>query len=232
VLAYGRYGTPHARIIHETITAWFHIVRAYIAKGDHIEVITAWSTAHKALITARKDATYSNAGTRGLMSNVISMLLNIGWKPTAYNVWEDPITGIWTLTDASVAPHIIIRKLVDTVHTNRLRKAQIHHNGKGIGEGVDWHGTLRYAYSLKVDTQYNQKCTLETIICGATWPNARVHDIYDDVEDICSRCGAEGDTDFRTFWHCPANENIESEAIKQKPIPHARSHHCALDACG
>ena len=39
VLAYGRYGTPYARIIHETITAWFDIVHAYISKGNHLDVI-------------------------------------------------------------------------------------------------------------------------------------------------------------------------------------------------
>ena len=118
VLAYGRYGTPLARIIHETTTAWFNTLCDYLSRGNHIDVIRAWSKAHKTLKNSRKNAEYSNAGTRGLMSNVISMLLNLGWYPTAYNVWEDPVTGTWTLTDASVAPHLVIRKLIHSSHTN------------------------------------------------------------------------------------------------------------------
>ena len=202
MLAYGRYGTLLARIIHETITAWFNTLCDYLSRGNHIDVIRAWSKAHKTLKNSRKNAEYSNAGTRGLMSNVISMLLNLGWYPTAYNVWEDPVTGTWTLTDASVAPHVVIRKLIDSSHTNRLAQASLHHNGEGMQKGVDWNCTLSYSRSLNSPADYNHKCALETIMCGATWSNNSVSQIHSDVEDICARCGNPGDTDFHTLWEC------------------------------
>ena len=141
VVAYGKYGTPCARIIHETITAWFHILHEYLTRGKQADIHAAWNEAHATLRKARKDCKFFNAGTRGLLSNVISVLLNVGWKPTTYNLWHDPDTGPWVLSDASVAPHIVIRKVINSAHAKRMLDAQHHHNAKGIGDGVDWNCT-------------------------------------------------------------------------------------------
>ena len=218
IFTFGKYGTPQARIVHETIIAWFRTIHDFLINGDHTDVVIAWAKVHATIKVARKDATYSIAGTRGLMSNVISILFNLGWQPTTYNMWEDAVTGPWALTNAnaSVAPHIVIRKLIDTAHRNRLyTDAHLHHNGGGLKNGVDWDCTLSYHRTLKKPELYNQKCALETIMCAATWSNARVHDIHPEVQDVCQRCGAANDTDFHTFWQCPANENIESEAVSK-----------------
>ena len=51
-------------------------------------------------------------------------------------------------------------------------------------------------------------------MCGATWPNLRVHDAFPEVSQKCSRCGADVDCALHTFWECPANDNIPSEAIQ------------------
>jgi len=49
---------------------------------------------------------------------------------------------------------------------------------------------------------------------AATWSNARVHQCYPDASPACTRCGAAYDTDIHTFWQCPANVNIDSDAIR------------------
>ena len=52
-------------------------------------------------------------------------------------------------------------------------------------------------------------------MCGATWPNHRVHEAFPEVAEQCLRCGAERDNGFHCFWECPGNDNISSDAIAQ-----------------
>ena len=53
------------------------------------------------------------------------------------------------------------------------------------------------------------------IMCGATWPNQRVHDAFPEVPDLCTRCGRSVDTALHMFWNCPANTNIDSESVQK-----------------
>ena len=86
---------------------------------------------------------------------------------------------------------------------------------QGLADGVAWDYTLSSHRSLKTLPQHNHKCALETIICGATWSNARVHKIHPEFANVCQRCGQANGTDYHTFWECTASENIEAEAGKK-----------------
>ena len=137
------------------------------------------------------------------------------WQPIAFNVWTDTVTGTWVMDDWSVAPHVIAQKLSDSDLNIKLQKASEHYNGKGIQNGMDWEISLSLTRALNKPDQYNHKCTIDTIMCGATWPNSRVHEAFPDVSERCVRCGAERDCAFHCFWECPANENISSDAIQK-----------------
>ncbi len=50
---------------------------------------------------------------------------------------------------------------------------------------------------------------------GAAWPAQRVHAVFPNVSDICPRCGAAVESSLQAFWQCPANAQIESEAIQR-----------------
>ena len=50
-------------------------------------------------------------------------------------------------------------------------------------------------------------------MCGACWPNQRVHSCYGDVSPACIRCGHPNDTEYHTFWECRTNLTYEDNCI-------------------
>ena len=82
-----------------------------------------------------------------------------------------------------------------------------------LEDGIDWDTTLSLSRSLNKPEQYNHKCTIDTIMCGATWPNDRVQEAFPEVSEQCLRCGAARDTALHCFWECPANAEITSDAM-------------------
>ena len=123
VLAYGKYGHPAAKVINETMKAWFAVLHEYLITGKEKDIRIAWRRAVTHIKKLRKDRQHSNAGIKGIMSNVISLLLNLRWSPSSFDTWIDPVTGAWTIGDASVAPHILIKKLVDSAVDIKLQEA-------------------------------------------------------------------------------------------------------------
>ena len=55
----------------------------------------------------------------------------------------------------------------------------------------------------------------ETAVSGALWQNERVHEVFPEVSDLCSRCEVEIETDFHTIWDCPCNNNIDSDFVRK-----------------
>ncbi len=50
-------------------------------------------------------------------------------------------------------------------------------------------------------------------MAGGAWPSFRVHEIHPEVPATCSRCGHSCDDALHCFWKCPANANIDYEAV-------------------
>ena len=159
------------------------------------------------------------------MSNVISLLCNLNWIPHSFNAWQAPNGDMWTLTDASVAPHIIAHKLIRAQSKQDLKLAAKHYDGKGLECGVEWFSTLSLIRASKTDELYALKSAIETVMCGATWPNERVASCHPEVDPICCRCGKARDTSLHSFWLCPANATIEDAAVveSQYLIPAAQN---------
>jgi len=207
VTAYGLQGTPRSRLVRETINVWFDVLRQCSSKvlGD---LRSAWA-----------EVVNSNAGdlihipVRGILTNVISILTKAKWSPRTVNCWMDPRGNRWTMSGTHTAPSIVAGMVNQDLFKEELRRASLHYNGKGMAAGIHINATYMVLRNVK-QKEYNIKCLLETIISGATWPLHRVHDIYPDVDPVCSRCGTEPETALHCFWTCPANPNIDEEAVR------------------
>ncbi len=205
-ISYGILGTPKARIIRETIRAWVDVSRFSTNIIDDIRV--AWSVAVSNITKSAKPRDL----VKGIMSNLICILLAAGWHPSVYNCWRDDAGDVWTLTDFSVSPDIVASAVIKAVCARDLVRASTHYNGKGIQHGIDYHNTMACTRSLK-DSQYPLKCAMESILAAATWPEDRIHSIHASVSPICKRCGEPLCDALHVFWTCPANANIEDEEV-------------------
>ncbi len=79
-------------------------------------------------------------------------------------------------------------------------------------DGIDYHNTMIVLRNHSKDHSAF-KCALETIMAAGSWPMARVHEINPEIDPICTRCGAAPDTTLHSFWQCPANGDLEDEAV-------------------
>ena len=77
-------GTPRARLIRETIRAWFGIFKT-LTQPEILDLRAAWAVAKAALISSDKPINQ----VKGILSNVICILIQAKWSPSAFNVWRD-----------------------------------------------------------------------------------------------------------------------------------------------
>ena len=75
------------------------------------------------------------------------------------------------------------------------------------GEGVDEDEDNDISYNYQV------LAALETVICGACWPNSRLGEHYVDAPSLCPRCNREDETPLHMFWQCEANNAITDPAV-------------------
>ena len=122
----------------------------------------------------------------GPFSVVIAYLRYLGWKPFALNVWKDENDVAWQIDNMEMSPEGIISKLIERSNTIDLNRAALHYGGSGVEHGIDHINT--FAWHRSKDISYIDKCTVETILCGGCYPNARVNQAFPEVDPICSRC--------------------------------------------
>ena len=221
IVAFGVQGTPRARIVRETIRAYFEMIRS--ATSDEIKDIrSAWPIARDHLISKKVNAMH----IIGLMSNVIYILLHAKWNPRAFNCWEDPENSKWIIQSWAVSPDIVAAAISNSYFSNCLKSASLHHNGKGIENGVDVINTLRHPRSIKDNTQCTQqyKAAMETVLVAGCWPAVRIASISPTYSKVCQRCGQADEDDLHTFWTCPHNANNQHENVSQTQylIPRAK----------
>ena len=207
VAAYGVQGTPRARIVRETIRAWFDLLRICDAKILS-DLRVAW---FKALHTLNEDNHEKHI--HGIMTNLISLLLKAKWTPKNMLCWIAANGDTWVMSGTEVAPDVVAAAINKDLFSIELERAAQHYNGKGLGDGIHYDATVAVMRNLKPN-QYNIRCLLETIISGATWPAQRIHELHADFPGICPRCGREPETALHCYWTCAANSNIQEAAVQ------------------
>ena len=225
LVTYGLNGAPHARIIRETCRSWIEALRN-LPEREVADLRVAWSKAASKLTGLfRLGSASASKAVRGLMSNLIVLLLSAGWKPRAYNVWDDHLGNTWAIVDRHTSADAVALALINAFFAINCRRAASHYEGKGMEGGVNVEATLAVLRSLKDSRHYKFKCAIESIVAASCWPCARIHDIHPEVDPICQRCGQEPETSLHCYWTCPANCSIDDEAVvkTQALIPAAVS---------
>ncbi len=159
-VAYGPRGHPRARIIKDTLTNWFQLVRIKTGQLDTDELRVAWARVKddilleynkKGHVEISKRINDASVKVVGIMSNVILLLISLGWDPIAYNVWRDPQKDLWVsgASEKSKSDNVVIYAVVDSSNLLQLQRASRHYHGKGIQNGIDWATTLGYLNKLR-----------------------------------------------------------------------------------
>jgi len=224
LVAYGVQGTPRARVVRETIRAYFELLRS-MSSGEIMDIRAAWPIARQAIIDKKRHI----SSIHGIMSNVIYILLNAKWNPRAYNLWADSEGSLWQIVDWSVSADIVAAAITRSYFQIDLLRAAKHYNGKGIERGIDTTNTLRHIRNIKTKTivNYQYKAALETIMSACSWPASRIKTLNPLYDDLCPRCGIAVETDFHAFWECRCNSDIDHEYVSktQNLLEQARSNH-------
>ena len=209
-------GTPRARIIRETIRAWFSILNS--ATNDEIaDIRLAWSKARDSVTQLLDDAVC------GLMSNIILILHRAKWIPRLYNRWSDGCGTAWVLSGGFSSPDLVANTIIKSYADLDLERAQAHYCGKGMGQGVHFPATLGLIRTFKA-SNYAEKCLLENILSASCWTAERIHSINPDYSPLCNRCGQHDDSPLHCYWTCPANADIQHDDI-------IKSQHLINGAC-
>ena len=116
-VAYGVLGTPRARIIRETFRVWFDVYRTLI-DSDADMLRQAWADAKQEFQSYGK----SVFRIKGLLSNMVYILLSAGWDPISIDCWFDPKGEAYRLA-RNVSPDIAAAAVIKTYFNNELAKA-------------------------------------------------------------------------------------------------------------
>ena len=91
-------------------------------------------------------------------------------------------------------------------------RAQLHFCGEGMAGGIDRVSSLARHRSSGIE--FSQRNALETIMCGAFWPNLRVRQIFTHISPICSRCNQhELDTPLHFFGVALQTHNSQMKRL-------------------
>jgi hypothetical protein len=212
IVAFGIQGNPRARLVRETVKAWFELLRMVDSRTmGELKIAWARATDHLQHTYAQNKNVQSNI--IGVMSNVIAILIKAKWFPKALHVWQDEHGSSWVMSGAKVSPDIVANAINRSYTNLEMYRAASHYNGKGLSEGMHYNATMANLRGL-TDKQYDIKCILETIMSAATWPAERVNNAFPAVPCCCTRCGADIEDALHCFWTCPANSNLIEDSVQ------------------
>ena len=104
-----------------------------------VDLQVAWAKAYRLL-----EADNAEKHIRGIMTNMISLLLKANWKPTTVSCWTDPEGYKWVLSGASVALDLVAAAINKSFFDIELVRAADHYLGKGLENGFtttpEWRG--------------------------------------------------------------------------------------------
>ena len=173
-------------------------------------------------------ADFSDSQVCGIMSNVISTLFSLDWTPSHVDFWVSPSGDVFRLTSPSDNPTPLINELVDSYNTLQFPRAALHFEGGGLQGGVDWCSTLQFLRALRRNKSgktpktprwpsafaASRAAALETILVGASWPQARVSSAYPSVSPVCHLCGIEDADSSHCNYNCDYINSIDSSDIQ------------------
>ena len=115
----------------------------------------------------------------------------------------------------------LLYDIIDCYNDLQYERASRHYDGKGIELGVEWSCTSSITYTMRLSRTQWVTCllaALETVMAGASWPQARVGDISQDVQPTCLLCGVPIGDSLHVSWNCPCVNAFDDEAISKTTI--------------
>lgn len=172
---------------------------------------------------------------RGLISNVIGLLVTLGWKPVQFNKWTSDLDKQWAFNHSvPCAATPVIFALQDAYIRSQWRKASLHYLGSGLEKGVAHEYTMSYIRECRKSKMYNTVAILETLLTGSCWsPDRKASlDMIPAEQNICPNCQATPCDDLHQFWTCPHLETLDVEAIRdtQQYVDRAKAE-CKSHPC-
>jgi hypothetical protein len=185
-VCYGPTGTIKYKLLLQLLKSWIFTIKNIHKLNKLHDLRSAWSKAVQ--YYKQQPSPISKVKARGIMSNVITLLLDMNWKPLTYNCWQDPNDKYFVLDDYTIAPHNFAKTFNKWYIIPDLLRADRHFDAGGILHGIDFETTLSLIRSFHKIEFYAFKCTLETILTGAIWTAFRLHETNPDHCPMCPRC--------------------------------------------
>ncbi len=179
----------------------------------------------------------------GIMSNVIVMLISLGWNPAHIYIWESP-SGVAFVSGSFLdnTSHLLF-DIIDSYNALQFPRVSQHFDGKGIEKGVDFEVTfsLLRAYRRnksgkeprwKPEYAESRAAALETAFSGSLWPQSRVSDAFPDVSNECLWCGEPRADSLHDIYLCPHlfesedSSILETNDLVEEAIEKANSNPC------
>ncbi len=143
IIAYGVQGTPKARLIRETLRSWFEILR--LAPTRTIDDIrSAWPKARNTLMSAPSPI----SSVKGVMSNVIYILLQAGWDPVSFTLWVEVNGSELVIAGDRISANAVAAAVTRSTLLLDLKSASSHYDGFELQDGVDYHNSMSVSRGL------------------------------------------------------------------------------------
>ncbi len=244
-VVYGPFGHPVARVLKELFRTWFDtLAELFTLKPDmYPDLRQTWVKKYEQMqITLQSDVDSSlfefsrsklDKHMTGILSNVLGMLLRLGWNPKHFDIWQNPLGEAYILRAAKDNITPLLYDIINSYNSLQYARAAQHFDGKGMEQGVEWHYTLSLVHSWRrsKDNWISQLlAALETILAGAAWPQARVGDIFQDQPVSCVLCGETRCDSYHNLWGCLHINSIDDSNIQKSNhlIPKANNEATSL----
>ena len=258
--AYGPRNHPVARVIKELFGTWFQTMASLVTDFPEEyrlarqawliikEKVSSKAKANKAkAVPLQQPICLSVYGLEsqvcGIMSNVIVMLISLGWNPAQIDIWESPSGLAFVLGSFLDNTSHMILDIIDSYNALQFPRVSQHFDGKGIEKGVDFGVTfsLLRAYRRnksgkeprwKPEYAESRAAALETAFSGSLWPQSRVSDAFPDVSNECLRCAEPHADSLHDIYLCPHlfesedSSILETNDLVEEAIEKANSNPC------
>ena len=87
---------------------------------------------------------------KGIMSNLILILIKAKWDPESLYQWRDPRGTRWTMAGVSTSPDVVANIINRDFLNIELHRADGHYNGSGLKNGLHINATLKILRKLKI----------------------------------------------------------------------------------
>ncbi len=132
---------------------------------------------------------------------------------------------------------------MDSYNILQLPRASLHYDGLGIQFGIDFDSTLQVLRALRRNRDGKEKrwaddfassrsAALETILTGASWPQARIASCFNGESAACLLCGHPFADALHTYYLCPVVNAFDDDNVQDTndlaidAVSHADTYPC------